>query len=429
MSTSPKREMIGSFFEEVESYIPSLNSGIESLKANSEQPEILEETHRLVHTIKGAAAMIGVSGLSHIASQMEEALDDVIAAKMDFTEDLFQEMTRTINTFQDYCQHYFNGGVDSRSILRDTFIQYHRLRNIPAEEFEEDMGSLLNTVPEREACESENTINGSPEQDSIQQGTQDHSEDDFQIMEVLSDPLPEAEVIVSDSLEQDSIHRGAQDHSEDDFQIMEVLSDPLPEADATISDTFAQDSAQQGMQDHSEDDSQLMEVLSDPLQESNTQVAQQGSEPETNPDYQQEEIIPELLESFYQEADEHIEDLSGSLGAIEAQITGSTIISAPLREEIRKIRRSVHTLKGASAVIGFQTFSSFAHKFEDLLDWLYEAAEEISPEVVEVLIQASDQLERIIREPQEAYSQQAVTIKNRFFKIAIGVIRTRIILS
>jgi chemosensory pili system protein ChpA (sensor histidine kinase/response regulator) len=125
----------------------------------------------------------------------------------------------------------------------------------------------------------------------------------------------------------------------------------------------------------------------------------------------------ELLESFYEEAEEHLEDLGRSLNALESQVKETTSISPSLREETRRIRRSVHTLKGAAAVIGFQSFSTYAHTFEDLLDWLYEEAQEISPGVISVLAESSDLLERLVADPHEAHSSKAQSLKSQYKKI------------
>ena len=74
MSQPPNTEMIKGFIEEVQSYIPSLIGGLESLEEAPDLSEALEETHRLVHTIKGASSMVGLAGLSQVAFQMEEYL-------------------------------------------------------------------------------------------------------------------------------------------------------------------------------------------------------------------------------------------------------------------------------------------------------------------------------------------------------------------
>ena len=78
MARPPKTEMITDFIEEVKSYIPSLIGGLESLEKSPDRSEALDETYRLVHTVKGASSMVGLSGLSQIAFQMEEYLEDVI---------------------------------------------------------------------------------------------------------------------------------------------------------------------------------------------------------------------------------------------------------------------------------------------------------------------------------------------------------------
>jgi chemosensory pili system protein ChpA (sensor histidine kinase/response regulator) len=129
------------------------------------------------------------------------------------------------------------------------------------------------------------------------------------------------------------------------------------------------------------------------------------------------EIPLQLLESFYEEAEEHLEDLGRSLNVLDNQVKKTISISPLLREESRRIRRSVHTLKGAAAVIGFQDFAAYAHSLEDLLDWLFEEARKISPEIVAVLAESSDLLERIITKPQLHYSGKVQSLKNQYKKI------------
>ena len=61
MTMPHKAEMIKEFIEEVKSYIPPLMQGIETLKERPERKEVLEEIYRMVHTIKGATSMVGIS--------------------------------------------------------------------------------------------------------------------------------------------------------------------------------------------------------------------------------------------------------------------------------------------------------------------------------------------------------------------------------
>ncbi len=128
-------------------------------------------------------------------------------------------------------------------------------------------------------------------------------------------------------------------------------------------------------------------------------------------------IPPELLESFYEEAEEHLQDLGRSLNILEAQITAAVIMSPAQKEFVRQVRRSVHTLKGASAVVGLPNIPGFAHSFEDLLDWLYETAEEITPEIVSMLTSSADLLERLVARPDDARSAEADALRSGYRKL------------
>ena len=108
MSMPPKIEMIKNFIEEVESYIPTLANGLESLQKNAAQSDALEESHRLVHTIKGASSLVGLNGLSHIAFQMEEYLEDIVEGKQEFSDQAFNTMQKTVEFFREYCLGYMN---------------------------------------------------------------------------------------------------------------------------------------------------------------------------------------------------------------------------------------------------------------------------------------------------------------------------------
>ncbi|CAB1057710.1 Signal transduction histidine kinase CheA [Olavius sp. associated proteobacterium Delta 1] len=341
MSRALKAEMIKGFIEEVTSYIPSLTAGLESLKAGSDSSEVLEETHRLVHTVKGASSMVGLAGLSHIAFQMEEYLDEIIAEKLEFSDEAFKTMHKTIGQFQEYCRSYMDGGVNSRVMLQETVLAFRRIRGLAVDEDEQVLSQLLDSVPECECLPLEEK----PESEKKKHENEEIIED----MSLVSENSDEFE-----------------------FSIESVL----------------------------ENEEHLVEA-----------------EKEIPPEKKTNDIPPELLESFYEEAEEHLEDLGRSLNALESRVNETVSISSTVREEIRRIRRAVHTLKGAAAVIGFQDFAAYAHSTEDLLDWLYEEASEISPKIVTVLAESSDLLEQIIEKPQEADSSKAHSLKIQYGQI------------
>jgi chemotaxis protein histidine kinase CheA len=146
MSMPPKIEMIKDFIEEVGSYIPTLINGLESLKKEAGQSEALEESHRLVHTIKGASSLVGLNGLSHIAFQMEEYLEGIIAGKHEFSGEAFNTMQKTVELFREYCRGYMNGGVASRAMLKETVLNFRRTRGLSMAEDEQALNPSSTTI-------------------------------------------------------------------------------------------------------------------------------------------------------------------------------------------------------------------------------------------------------------------------------------------
>jgi chemosensory pili system protein ChpA (sensor histidine kinase/response regulator) len=95
-------------------------------------------------------------------------------------------------------------------------------------------------------------------------------------------------------------------------------------------------------------------------------------------------VPPELLEVFRLEADEHLVRIGDNLAQLE---------QAPERQDLLlEVRRSVHTLKGASGSVGFSELSKLSHRMEDLLDRLAEAARPLTAEHHNLLVSTYDAL-------------------------------------
>jgi chemosensory pili system protein ChpA (sensor histidine kinase/response regulator) len=72
-------ELLAGFRAEVHGYLPLIGQGIEEF-SRAGDPASLVEPHRLVHTIKGAASMLGLAELAESARQGEAALESLMAA-------------------------------------------------------------------------------------------------------------------------------------------------------------------------------------------------------------------------------------------------------------------------------------------------------------------------------------------------------------
>src|SRR5262252_2932842 len=73
-----KLSVLESFIEEVNSYLPEIETNLGRLAQSPDDIDALEETYRRTHTIGGSASMMDFPGLAHVAHGMEDILGDVL---------------------------------------------------------------------------------------------------------------------------------------------------------------------------------------------------------------------------------------------------------------------------------------------------------------------------------------------------------------
>ncbi len=82
MATQVDKEILAGFYQEAKGYLPKIRSNLERLAEDPGQSELMQEAHRLVHSIKGAASMVGRSALSHLAYYVEETLEEITGGRL-----------------------------------------------------------------------------------------------------------------------------------------------------------------------------------------------------------------------------------------------------------------------------------------------------------------------------------------------------------
>jgi chemosensory pili system protein ChpA (sensor histidine kinase/response regulator) len=102
---------------------------------------------------------------------------------------------------------------------------------------------------------------------------------------------------------------------------------------------------------------------------------------------QDADVPDEVLEFFIPEAEEHLQAVTESLLALE---------SDPKSEEIHRLFRSMHTIKGSAAQVGLHRLSVIAHRVEDLIGRLRDGALQPSPEIIDVCLQSVDVLKKFL---------------------------------
>jgi chemosensory pili system protein ChpA (sensor histidine kinase/response regulator) len=113
----------------------------------------------------------------------------------------------------------------------------------------------------------------------------------------------------------------------------------------------------------------------------------EGAHAEIFPD--DDEVPKEVLDFFVPEAEEHLHVATQCLLTLE---------SNPSADEINRLFRSIHTIKGSAAQVGLRRLSTMAHRLEDLIGQLRDGAMAPSAEIVEVCLQTVDVLRKFLQQ-------------------------------
>jgi chemosensory pili system protein ChpA (sensor histidine kinase/response regulator) len=101
-----------------------------------------------------------------------------------------------------------------------------------------------------------------------------------------------------------------------------------------------------------------------------------------------DEVPDEILEFFQPEAEEHLQVVSDCLLSLEGN-------NNP--EEINRLFRAIHTVKGSAAQVGLRRLGAIAHRVEDLIGRLRDGELEPSPALVDLCLESVDILRKTLR--------------------------------
>jgi chemosensory pili system protein ChpA (sensor histidine kinase/response regulator) len=100
-----------------------------------------------------------------------------------------------------------------------------------------------------------------------------------------------------------------------------------------------------------------------------------------------DEVGDEILEFFQPEAEEHLQIVSDCLLSLEGN-------NNP--EEINRLFRAIHTVKGSAAQVGLRRLGGIAHRVEDLIGRLRDGEIDPSPSVVDLCLESVDVLRKTL---------------------------------
>src|SRR5205085_2549211 len=139
--TFDKLSVLDSFIEEVNSYLPEIESNLESLVQSpsgtmSGYMDAIEETYRRTHTIGGSASMMDFPGLAHVAHGMEDILGDVLDGLASLDAPTLGLLQRSLRRMHQLVQG-IRDGVDEDAVIAEDdadYVQYRALLDSSAQQ-------------------------------------------------------------------------------------------------------------------------------------------------------------------------------------------------------------------------------------------------------------------------------------------------------
>jgi chemosensory pili system protein ChpA (sensor histidine kinase/response regulator) len=151
-----------------------------------------------------------------------------------------------------------------------------------------------------------------------------------------------------------------------------------------------------------------------PLAQSETAVPHKPSVPHVTaadiPDLPDDGEIPaEILEFFVPEAEEHLAVVTECLLSLEAN---------PGPEQIHRLFRAMHTVKGSAAQVGLQRIARVAHRAEDLIGRLRDGLLRPSAQIIDICLESVDTLKKFLYRQWPDDTTMQSSVKSLLARIA-----------
>ena len=106
----------------------------------------------------------------------------------------------------------------------------------------------------------------------------------------------------------------------------------------------------------------------------------------------------QYMSMFLEESLDNLQTLNESLLELEQNPDDT--------DKINEIFRVAHTIKGMAATMGFNDIAELTHKMEDVLSEFREGELKVSQDVVTILFDCLDTLEKMVDNVQEGIDEQ-----------------------
>jgi len=121
------------------------------------------------------------------------------------------------------------------------------------------------------------------------------------------------------------------------------------------------------------------------------------------------EVPGEVLEFFIPEAEEHLQVVTECLLALEAK---------PNAEDIHRLFRSMHTIKGSAAQVGLHRISAIAHRVEDLIGFMRDGVLQPDSQITDVCLDSVDVLKKFLHRQWSGETEMSAAVGPLLARIA-----------
>lgn len=125
-----------------------------------------------------------------------------------------------------------------------------------------------------------------------------------------------------------------------------------------------------------------------------------------------EEVADEVLQFFVPEAEEHLQVATECLLALE---------SKPNADEVNRLFRAMHTVKGSAAQVGLHRIAAIAHRVEDLIGQVRDGMLASSADITDLCLQSADVLKRFLHHEWASEADARVAVDLLFSRIAEAI--------
>ncbi len=407
---SVNKELLDSFISEVEGYLKDIDLYLSRQLEDSAFVEGRFPIYESVHNTKGAASMVKNQALAQCASMFQRYLDEAMMEDGLRMADVFQPIDQFSYAIRKMLDNLRADKEAENAVILETLCKDLGLEATVAP----TAGTTTNEgqsdpLLEGFLAESRELIAGLEGMVGRFSKTPDDPEIQEELLTCLSTLRDGAAMVQLKSLQtlsQKLIHllQGIQDNS---LPSEGSVTDLFGLAQATMKDILAavenkEDDGQAAISNFKslakmfltheqfvllfEDGREEKQGTGASAQEHETSQSSflSGSQSPSVKD----EYLEQLRDLFREEGREHIQDLSQHLLDLEQDKTGY--------EVWKRIYRTMHTLKGAAATVGFTVLSSVAHRVEDLADEVTQGKRPADEPVLDFLYGVKNLLEPLL---------------------------------